>query len=249
MKTLISILIMLLSIQEVTAQENTARKDFLFENQVTKSKIKIEIGDKVSIRFKTPDATITGTILFLSDSSLILSTSQESHRQLIPLWNIKVMNVIRGAKKRYVVSVRLIIGKRLRGELIRTMKDSLTIANRLKSHGIGVSEIKSIQIHGKGSVGRRLGIGAGTGFLLGGIIGYASYTPTYTCRGCAVFDDALQAGSAAIGAVFGGVAGLVVGAVVGLSSDKEFKIDGNQARFDLFVNEFAGNKLSPEKSK
>jgi len=72
MKTLISILIMLLSIQEVTAQENTARKDFQFENQVTKTKIKIEIGNKVSIRFKTPDATITGTILFLSDSSLIL---------------------------------------------------------------------------------------------------------------------------------------------------------------------------------
>jgi len=85
MKTLTSILIVLLSIYEAIGQESTPRKDFLFGNPVTKAKIKIETGNKVAIRFTKPDATITGTILSLSDSSLILGIGQEPYRQIIPL--------------------------------------------------------------------------------------------------------------------------------------------------------------------
>ena len=90
MKTLISILLLLASIQVVKAQENDGKKDFLFENPVTKEQIKIETGNKVAIRFKLPNIRITGTILSLSDSALILGIRQEPFRQFVPFRNIPV---------------------------------------------------------------------------------------------------------------------------------------------------------------
>ena len=184
MKTLISILIVLLSIQEVTAQKNTARKDFLSENPVAKEQNK--------------------------------------------------------AKKRYVAKVRLMNGMRLTGLVIRTTQDSVTILNNRSAQPIrmGASEIESIKIRGKGSIGRRLGIGAGTGFILGGIIGYGSYTRVYTCNGCGFFDDFFQAEITVLSAIAGGGAGLFVGAMIGAALEKEYIIDGSQARFGLFVSEF-----------
>jgi hypothetical protein len=203
-------------------------------------KYSVEIGNKVAIRFKTPDATITGTILSLSDSLLILSTSQEPYRQVIPFWNIKTMNAVARAKKRYIAKVRLMNGMRLTGLVIRIAKDSVTILNNRGAQPIrmGATEIESIKIRGKGSIGRRLGIGAGTGFILGGIIGYGSYTREYTCRGCGIFDDIFQAEITVFSAVAGGGAGLFVGAIIGAALEKDFIINGSQARFDLFANEF-----------
>jgi len=237
MKTLTSILIALLSIQVVAAQENTSRKDFLFENQVTKTKIKIEIRNKVAIRFTKPDATITGTILFLSDSSLILGISPEPYRQLIPFRNIAEMKVIQDAYKRYVLRVVLKNGRSMKGELIRTMQDSLTMITRNydRTH-LAASEIKFIRIRGKSSLGNAIKIGVGVGVIAGLIIGYESHPiPPQGCHDPGCFDEI---GAAIVGGAIGGAVGAAAGALIGLNSSREFKIDGNQAQFDSFANEF-----------
>jgi len=83
MKELIPILLLLVCIQPTKAQKTTAKKDYLFENPVTKEQIKIETGNKVDIRFKIPDVQIRGTILALSDSSLLLSVREEPYRQFV----------------------------------------------------------------------------------------------------------------------------------------------------------------------
>jgi len=60
MKTLTSILLLLVSIQEIKAQKNTVRKDYLFENPVTKEQIRIETGNKVTIGFKIQEVKLKG---------------------------------------------------------------------------------------------------------------------------------------------------------------------------------------------
>src|SRR5258706_13656711 len=93
MKTLISILLLLFAVQVAIAQGNTARKDFVFVDPVTKEQIKIETGNKVAIRFKMNLQT-RGTVLALSDSSLVLGVRMEPYRQLIPFRNIASAVVI-----------------------------------------------------------------------------------------------------------------------------------------------------------
>ena len=238
MKTLISILLLLLSIQIVKAQENTARKDFLFENPVTKEQIKVEIGSKVDIRFKMPNARITGTILFLSDSSLIIGISQEPYRQFIPFGNIAKMVLIQ-ANKRLMFWLTLNSGEEMQGKAIRITHDSITMLN---SHRIGASDIKSIRIRRKGAIGRRLGISAGTGAVIGAIIGQNAHK-SRPCSGsslCNATDQVDEFGATVLGALIGGVVGTAAGAMslLAISPNKEFKIEGNQAKFDLFATEF-----------
>jgi hypothetical protein len=249
MKTLISILPLLLSLQVVKAQENAARKDFLFVDPVTKEQIKIETGNEVAIRFKLPDVRITGTILSISDSSLILGVRQEPFRQLVPFWNIATMTVIAEAKKRYIVRVTWRSGKKLTGELIRTTRDSLSILKNRNARPIRMeaSEIKSIQIRRKKAVRQAIGIGAGMGGMIGGIIGYDSTPSELICSGCGPWNDLVSAPYTIIGGVIGAASGSLVGYVVG-SAGRKFKIEGDQAKFDLFANKFK-NKVSPETSK
>src|SRR6266850_100836 len=237
MKMLISILIVFLSVQKAKAQENNGRKDFLFENPVTKEQIRIEPGNKVSIRFKLPDVTTTGIVLSLSDSSLILDTHKEPYRQIVPFWNIASMTLIIEAKKRYIVRVALQNGKMLKGQLIHTTQDSVSILNTLNSQptSVGSSEIRLIKIRRKKAVRHAIGIGAGTGGIIGGIIGYASTPAELTCSGCGPWNDFVHTPFTIIGGVIGAAAGSLVGLAIG-SAGSQFKIEGKQAQFDLFAN-------------
>ena len=70
----------------------------MFENPVTREKVKIETGNKVVIHFKIPDVRITGTIVHISDSSMILSVSQK--QMFVSFRNIVSMKVIAQAKKK-----------------------------------------------------------------------------------------------------------------------------------------------------
>ncbi len=140
------------------------------------------------------------------------------------------------AQKRYTVFVGLKGGENLKGTLIRTTQDSLSVNIGNFRRVFGVSEIKSIRIRRKGAVGRGVGFGAGTGAFLGGIIGYASYTPPDCSNSwfCLDFGPGLDT---IAGGLIGAVGGLLAGALIG-SAGKEFKIEGNQAQFDLFANQF-----------
>ena len=249
MKTLISISIMILFCQSVRAQESPAKKYFMFENPVTKEQTRIETGNKVAIRFKLPDVSITGTILSISDSTLVLGIRQEPYRQIVPFRNINTMNVIVEAKKRYIVQVTLKSGEKLTGELIRTTHDSVGILKNPKAQPIrsGASEIQSIQIRRKNAVRQAIGIGAGTGAIIGGIIGYNSTPQELTCSGCGPWNDLVHGPFTVLGGVIGAAAGSLVGYAIG-SAGKKFKIEGNQAQFDLFANEFK-SKITYEGSK
>ena len=229
MKPIISISIALLFFQSVKAQENSSKKYFLFENPVTKEQIRIETGNKVAIRFKIPNVRLTGTILSISDSSLILGAGQDLYRQ--PLRNIATITLITEAKKIYVARVKLKSGIWLKGAFIHNLQDSLTLLNMQNFQRIRIAamDIQSIRISRTGAIGRGIGQGAGTGAILGAILMRASSSD------CSTF--CLETESAIAGGVIGGLIGSLAGAAIG-SLSKEFKIEGNQAQFDMFVNEF-----------
>ena len=239
MKTFISIILLLVSLQEVKAQENTVKKDFLFENPATKEKIMIETGNTVAIRFKSRGVRTMGTILSLSDSSLILGVRQEPYRMVVPFWNIAEMKVIVVAKKRYGVRLTLKNRKVLTGELADTGQNSVSILNDPKAQPVRVelSEIQSIRIRNKKNIWISIAIGAGTGALVGGIIGNDSYHKG-GCQYGPFCNDYGPGPRILGGAVVGGVVGGLTGMIVGSFSGKKFKIEGNQAQFDLFANEF-----------
>jgi hypothetical protein len=239
MKTLISIFLLLLSIQIGMAQENTARKEFLFENPVAKERIKIETGNKVVIRFKLPDVNVTGTILSLSDSSLLLGVRTEPYRQFVLFRNIATMTVIAEAKKIYIVRVTLKSGEILNGVLIHATQDSMTVQKNildLQLTHIAAATIKSIRIHRRRAIGRGIGWGACSGGILGAVIGYASYSPPH-CTNAFICVDLGPGPDVIAGGVMGAAAGSLVGLAIG-SVNKKFKIEGDQSQFDLFANEF-----------
>ena len=239
MKTLIPILLMLVSLPQGRAQENTAKKEFLFENPVTKELIKIQAGNKVVLRFKIPDRETSGTILSFGDSSLILSFPMQPHRQVVPFSNIAAMKVIIKANKRYIIRVALKNGKTLRGELSQTTQDSLSIQKHAWNYQfayVAASEIKSIRIRGRGALGNAINIGVGVGLIVGAIIGYDSHPiPSNGCHEPVCLDTF---GVTIAGATIGGAVGAAAGALIGLASGMKFKIEGNQAQFDLFADEF-----------
>jgi hypothetical protein len=240
MKKLISLSIALFFCQGVMAQENPVKNDFLFENPVTKEKIKIETGNKVSIRFKIPNVKITGTILSFSDSSLTVGVRREPFRQIVPFRNIANMTVIAivATKKRYIITVTLKSGEKLKGELIHTMQDSLSILKTSHSQliRIAASEIKSIRIYRKRAPGRAVGIGAALGSILGLSIGFGTYTKPGYCAGaqtCIDFGPPRPLIGALIGALGGAFVGLAIGPV-----PTEYKTEGDPGQFNMFVNQF-----------
>ncbi len=147
------------------------------------------------------------------------------------------------AQKKYTVFITFKNGEKVKGKLIRTTHDSLSVLNALNSKvmGIGVSEIKSIRIRKRGSVGIGIGIGAGTGAIIGAIVGAASYKPQDCPSGsifCDVYNPLAEVYTAMEGAGIGVVPGLLLGAAVG-SAGKEFEIEGNQAQFEVFANKYS----------
>ena len=156
------------------------------------------------------------------------------------------------AQKRYIVHVALKSGETLKGVLIRTTKDSLTIQKKIRNLPpirLGASEIKSIRIRKRGSMRLGLGIGAGTGAIIGGIIGYASYTPPDCSNSLFCFDFGPEfdtIGGGLIGAAAGSLVGLAIG-----SAGKEFIVEGDQTRFDLFADEFkkTGSPMADQNSE
>jgi len=254
MKTLTSILLLLVSIQEIKAQKNTVRKDYLFENPVTKEQIRIETGNKVTIGFKIQEVKLKGTILSLSDSSLTIGFNEEPYQQAVPYGNIGTIDLIPERHKRYIVRITLNSEEILKGELIRATRDSLTVQKKIRNlppTRVAASEIKSIRIRGKIAVWTGLSIGASTGIVVGGIAGYATYSPTSYCSSnpsspfC--FNELGQGVNTFVGAVIGGLTGSLLGLAIG-TANREFIVEGNQAQFDLFANEFK-EKVLFEKSK
>src|SRR5260221_1174886 len=257
MKTLISILLLLFAVQVAIAQENTARKDFVFVDPVTKEQIKIETGNKVAIRFKILNLQTRGTVLALSDSSLVPGVRMEPRRQSVPFRNIASAFVIH-ADRRLVFTVTLKSGERVKSRSIRITEDSVTLTTSNSQRiRFGTSEIQSILVRKRGAIGRRLGLSAGAGAIVGAIVGQDAHKPL-DCSGmgtgatswCRTTDDFYKIVATLVGAVAGGATGLLVKALSlhVVSPDKEFKIDGDQAKFDLFGNEFK-NKASLEKTK
>ena len=109
---------------------------------------------------------------------------------------------------------------------------------------IAATAIKSIRIHRKGAIGRGIGWGATTGGIAGAIVGFASYTPP----DCSFFCIDFGPGPDAIaGGVIGAAAGSLIGLAIG-SAGKEFIVEGDQTKFDLFANEFK-DKVSNDGSK
>jgi len=85
------------------------------------------------------------------------------------------------------------------------------------------SEIKTLRVRKIGTVGKGFLIGAASGIILGGAIGYASYTPPECSSGwCFDFGPEYDAYG---GAFLGFVAGSIIGTAVG-SSGKVFTVEG-----------------------
>jgi ribosome maturation factor RimP len=224
---------------QVQGPESEVKKYFQFENPVTKKQVKIETGNSVNVRFKRPNVTKKGVVLTFSDSTVTLAFRQEPYRQMVAFRDIATMKVVLKAKLKYVALVTMHNSKTFQGELIRTTQDSVTLrkSRSRNNTNLAAAEIKTIRIRSKGLIGKRLGICAGTGALLGGIIALSTYKPIVTCSGCAVLDEPFRAGSFLIGVAIGGAAGLLAGSLT-LPPDKEFRIEENQAQFALFFNEF-----------
>ena len=141
------------------------------------------------------------------------------------------------AQKKYIVHITLKSGGTIKGVLVNTTKDSLSMSIRnLQRIRIGMTEIKSIRIRRRGAIGLGAGIGAGSGAIIGGVVGYASYTPPDCTNSLFCFD--FGPGFDAIGgAVIGAAAGSLIGLAIG-SAGKEFIVEGDQTKFDLFATEF-----------
>ena len=135
-------------------------------------------------------------------------------------YQIRVMTKERIVRRGYLCGVR---------DSIILINESLKTNNPFE---VKVSEIKTIRLRRKGSVGRGIAIGAGIGALTGYIIGYATYQEPDCDSGnffCIDFGPEFSG--------FGGMgAGILIGAGIGAlagGSSKKFEIKGNQNSFEL----------------
>jgi len=113
----------------------------------------------------------------------------------VPYGNIGTIDLIPERHKRYIVRITLNSEEILKGELIRATRDSLTVQKKIRNlppTRVAASEIKSIRIRGKIAVWTGLSIGASTGIVVGGIAGYATYSPTSYCSSNPIVPFALM---------------------------------------------------------
>jgi len=204
---------------------------------------------------ESPERGRMSQILMKTERDLGAMLSFEPRKKGHPLRHLKVdVGVFNGPGltsaadydnyKDLIVRVALKSGETLKGVLIRTTRDSLTMQKKIRNlppTSIAASDISSIRIRGKKALWIGLAIGAGTGVVASGITGYASYSPTPYCAAnpndLFCFNELDQALNTFAGAVIGGLTGSLVGLAIG-SASKEFKIEGDQAQFDLFATEF-----------
>lgn len=99
-------------------------------------------------------------------------------------------------------------------------------------------EIKSIRARRRGSVVGGMLIGGLIGAGIFGIVKYATYTPP---TGWSFGPNSPQAAFNE-GAVIGFILGLPIGAGIGSNSFKTFKIDGNQEKYELFLQQVRSTK-------
>jgi hypothetical protein len=95
---------------------------------------------------------------------------------------------------------------------------------------VSYKDIEKIRIRRKGSTGRGILIGAGTGALLGIIVGAVTYKPPEPSGWIPTYDPGPTATAAAVG-VFGGLVGLITGAILGSIPAKAFKLNHDKLKF------------------
>ncbi len=152
--------------------------------------------------------------LILSVFTLIL-TSLQSHAQSI-----------------YKVKIKTLSGDMIKGEVLFVKEDSLCMMVRGKNQRLILvaSDIQSLRIKRRGGTTRGFIAGASIGTLLGGVIGFASYSPPSPSCSLYCFDfgpeyDALG------GALVGFAAGSICGTLVG-SAGKKFEIDKGNGKLN-----------------
>jgi hypothetical protein len=125
------------------------------------------------------------------------------------------------AQIKYKANVHTLSGNRIMGQILRVTKDSLYLLEDNRNTLVIMDhEIETLRIKRKGAAGRGFIAGAATGIVIGGVIGYASYTPECS-SGCWDFGPEYDALG---GALVGFVAGSLLGTAIG-GTGKEFKIE------------------------
>jgi hypothetical protein len=128
----------------------------------------------------------------------------------------------------FIVRVRSTNGSLTRGALQAVNDSSMVVMNkRSKIITIAAQAIRHIKVRKKGNVKRVMGIGAGVGAALGGIIGFVSYDDSQEVEH---LDRIGKGFSAFAGVMVGAVVGAGVGAIVG-SHSKKIKVEGNAEKF------------------
>jgi hypothetical protein len=127
-----------------------------------------------------------------------------------------------------------------RGYLL-SMQDSTVYLNEnpddAEPFEVKFDQIKTIRIRRKHSIRRGIGIGMGTGALVGFIIGYASYEKPDCSGGSLCFDFGPEYDGFA-GMALGGLIGGAIGGIAGAAS-KKIEINGDQNSFELIKPELA----------
>lgn len=243
MKTIASTLIIALSTTLTMAQETAVKKELFITDQVTKERIKIETGQKVAVWFRKPNVRRTGLVLSLSDSAMVLKAGDVP--MFVPFQTIASISVISQIRRRMMARVDFRSGQKLTGELVLVGKDSIALRlTKTQLIPLKASEIRYMQIRARGYTGKCIAIGAIAGASVGAIVGGATdahnSNPIYeaTDRIAYTFQTT----------VTGALIGVVTGGLVGLTSRK-IRIEGDQALYDSFLDEFKFRIPTWEKQK
>jgi len=134
------------------------------------------------------------------------------------------------AQRNYKAIVVKTSGNKIKGDVVEISSDSLILQIGSKRIILTSDSIRMVKMRRRGAIGRTMIVGAISGFIVFGAIGYAAYTPP-ACQpafGLSVCIDSGPEGSALGGAVAGFFAGTIVGAIIG-SSSKEFIQENNES--------------------
>lgn len=135
--------------------------------------------------------------------------------------------------KKYKVWVELNDKTMSKGYLTELKDSVIVIVNQeeTESMELPVSKIKQLKFRRKGKIGRSLAIGAGTGLVVGAIVGYASGDDEPGFMSLSAEDKSFVLGTMAL------PIGVGIGAIVGVTKSK-YDISGelenyNRQRFEL----------------